>query len=330
MSVSETDPGEKSSAQLEREVDQQRAHVSSTVDALQAKISVKGIANGIIDVISEHGGDISRNLGETVKRNPLPLLLTGIGLAWLIAGTNRQGNSRDFVSRDDTRPLSRVTPAMESRPTAYGAATGDTFGDGNSPRFADSSRGENSGDDSGESLRDKTSDVASATAETVKGKARSMKETVGEAGDHAAQTASKVADKVSETTLKARNGFEKTMDENPLVLGALALAAGAAIAGALPRTQGEDALLGHHSDRLKDQAQSMAREQVEKTKAVGEKVAAEARVVADEALEKLDESAPEGETLANRAGNTARNAAKRLEETAKEEAEKQDLGTSQT
>ncbi|MEX0827757.1 MAG: hypothetical protein WD005_02280, partial [Haliea sp.] len=233
----------------------------------------------------------------------------------------------DFVGRDDGHRLSR---AVESRPTAYGAATGDMPGSENSRRFADPGRGEKAGDDSGESLKDRASDVASASAETLKGRARSIKETVGEAGDRAAQTASRVADKISETGEKARNGFEKAMDENPLLLGALALAAGAAIAGALPRTSREDALLGEHSDRLKDEARTVAREEVEKAKAVGEKVVEEAREVANEALGKLDESAPEGETLANRAGNAARDTGKRLEKTAKEEAEKQGLGTSQT
>ena len=36
------------------------------------------------------GGEFLHNLSDTVKANPVPTLLTGIGLVWLMAGQNRR------------------------------------------------------------------------------------------------------------------------------------------------------------------------------------------------------------------------------------------------
>ena len=62
-------------------------------------------------------------------------------------------------------------------------------------------------------------------------------------------------------------GFFDTLHEQPLVLGALGLAAGAAIGAALPTTDKEDEWLGDSRDRLKERAKEAGWEQVEKARA---------------------------------------------------------------
>ncbi len=37
-----------------------------------------------------NGGEFVTNLGNTLKANPVPTVLTGVGLVWLMAGQNRQ------------------------------------------------------------------------------------------------------------------------------------------------------------------------------------------------------------------------------------------------
>jgi hypothetical protein len=58
------------------------------------------------------------------------------------------------------------------------------------------------------------------------------------------------------------------LDREPLVLGALGLALGSAIGALLPRTEIEDRYFGETSDRLRHQAEEMAREKVERGKSV--------------------------------------------------------------
>ncbi len=330
MSMSNTNSEGKTPAELEREVNEQRSRVSSTVDALQDKISVKGVVTQVMDAMSEHGGDISRNLGKTVKDNPLPLLLTGIGIVWLIASANQRGSSSDYDSRGEAYPSSeRTSSTVGSRPTAYGVEPAATFKAGSSKTSSGPAGGAETGDESGGGIKDKARDAAGSVKETVKDGAQRVKEAVDDARDQAAQTASRVAERTNEVGQYAKNGFDKALDDHPLVLGALALAAGAAIGGALPRTKREDEMLGQHSDRLKEQAQSVAQEQLEKAKAVGEKVADEAKAMAGEAAGKLDEKTPDGSTLVNKVDARAREAVERLKKTGKDEAEKQGLGKRQ-
>ncbi|WP_425092163.1 hypothetical protein [Tropicimonas sp. S265A] len=70
--------------------------------------------------------------------------------------------------------------------------------------------------------------------------------------------------------------------ENPLLVGALALAAGAAIAAALPRTAAENRAIGGHRDALFDEAERIFDE--EKSKAL-----ARAKALAKAGHEKITE-----------------------------------------
>lgn len=61
--------------------------------------------------------------------------------------------------------------------------------------------------------------------------------------------------------VRARRGFDSMVNEQPLVLGAVGVALGAAIAAAVPRTRTEDEWLGEASDRF---AQHLGQAQVDK------------------------------------------------------------------
>ena len=90
----------RSPEEIEREIERERAGLTSTLDDLQDKFSVETIARQFSDQFREHGGDIGRSVTDAVKRNPIALALTGVGLAWLMAGDKMQGRDR-YVSRDD-------------------------------------------------------------------------------------------------------------------------------------------------------------------------------------------------------------------------------------
>src|SRR5690606_38663675 len=57
---------------------------------------------------------------------------------------------------------------------------------------------------------------------------------------------------------RMRQGFESLLEEQPLLVGAIGLALGAALGAAFPRTEAEDRMLGEHSDSarrsMKDKA----------------------------------------------------------------------------
>ena len=80
-----------------------------------------------------------------------------------------------------------------------------------------------------------------------------------------------------------RQRFADVLENEPLVIGALGLAVGAAIGALLPRTQAEDRYLGETSDHLREAAQDFGKEKLEQGKAVAEEVYRTAKEKAEEA-----------------------------------------------
>src|SRR5690606_19716507 len=81
---------QKDPAVLEREIDQQRAEISDIVHALENKLSPGELIDTALGYVKGGSGEFFSNLSNTVKANPVPTVLTSIGLIWLMAGQNRQ------------------------------------------------------------------------------------------------------------------------------------------------------------------------------------------------------------------------------------------------
>ena len=106
MAEFSTNPGDRSVTELEREVDRERERVSATIDELQARASVGSLVDQLVKAVGENGGEVSRNLGRSLRDNPLAALLTGVGLAWLMAGSGRprdEGHDWEDPDRDYLR-----------------------------------------------------------------------------------------------------------------------------------------------------------------------------------------------------------------------------------
>ncbi len=77
---------QKTSAQLEREVDMQRLRVESTIGDIQERLSPGNMVDELLSYAKNNGGgDFVANLGRSVSTNPLPVALIGISLLWLMA-----------------------------------------------------------------------------------------------------------------------------------------------------------------------------------------------------------------------------------------------------
>ncbi len=67
--------------------------MSQTVDALGTRLSPGELIDQFIGTAREHGGELTRNFGGQVKQNPVPALLTTVGIAWMMAGSNSSADS---------------------------------------------------------------------------------------------------------------------------------------------------------------------------------------------------------------------------------------------
>lgn len=90
----------RSPSEIEREIEQERAGLADTLENLQDRFSVETIARQFSDQFREHGGDIGRSIGDAVKRNPMALAVTGVGLAWMMLG-DRSPNHRHYDGEYD-------------------------------------------------------------------------------------------------------------------------------------------------------------------------------------------------------------------------------------
>lgn len=100
------------SEHLERETEETRAAFERTLDELRARIS----PGQLVDQLTEYarGGPTAafvRNLGQRTVDNPLPLVVIGAGLAWLIVANGR-------VTRGESSGPSAESIAQTARSTA--------------------------------------------------------------------------------------------------------------------------------------------------------------------------------------------------------------------
>lgn len=132
---------------------------------------------------------------------------------------------------------------------------------------------------------------------------------------------------------QARNQAENAADlynRQPLVAGALAVAVGAAVGAALPRTDTEDEMMGEQSDALFGEAERIYREERDKAARVAEATVDEAKAVVRDAKRELDDRAPGGKTAAGAVRSKAKSAAKRVAKKAASKAKDERLGSPKT
>jgi Protein of unknown function (DUF3618) len=87
----------RQSEQLEREAEETRALLSGTLDELAARITPGQVLDQIIDYARDGpAAEFLRNLGKEIRENPLPVILIGLGIAWLMTSGSR--SSRTLIA----------------------------------------------------------------------------------------------------------------------------------------------------------------------------------------------------------------------------------------
>jgi ElaB/YqjD/DUF883 family membrane-anchored ribosome-binding protein len=252
------DDARKDPATLEREIDQTRANMDRTLGALERKFSPGQLLDQAMEFARENGGEFANNLGRSVKENPVPAILTAVGIAWMVASSNR--------------PRSSIADAYDDRYARndYNTSGFDETGDE---------------DDAGEEKEGGLSEKAERLKASAEGTLSEAGQRVKSAAERARQKLTGTKDTVSAglrrtsgtaqvQTQRVRDGFNSLLTEQPLLLGALGIAVGAAIGAALPATEQEDRLFGSARDKALSEVKQRGTEtygQVrDKANAVGE------------------------------------------------------------
>ena len=281
----------KSSADLEREVTEQRSRVEARIGEIKDKLSPGQLLDEALSYTKHGGAHFASNLGGQISANPLPAALVGIGLAWLISSTatgqhQAASASGDVTHDDHSYPYARVPGGLRrvshtaddagqwwsefesstgQRYKAKSKETGERAG-----HFADEAGKIFGGfiDDAGNRVHD-FQDEAGNMLTQARGWAdhnwRDLQHSissglagVGSAVKGAASSVTsgtrQMGGSVQQQSDQLSRQIVSLFDQQPLVAGALAFAVGAAVGAALPHTAQEDQLLGEQADKLRGKA----------------------------------------------------------------------------
>jgi ferritin-like metal-binding protein YciE len=82
------------SEKLEQEAGRTRAKLTEALEALRARMTPGQVIDQLIDYAREGpGAGFGRNLAREVREHPLPLVLIGIGIAWLMVASSRSSRT---------------------------------------------------------------------------------------------------------------------------------------------------------------------------------------------------------------------------------------------
>lgn len=260
--------------QIRNQIEVTRREMGETIDAIQEKLSIDNISEQVKEKVSEEinnaletaketvyeatignlgkAGKFMQNVGKELskteagkfaRKNPFPLVLIGLGaglLAYELSGKNRRsysngggnGKSRDYHGG---RIESSISTTLKS--------TGEKIGDTANSAY--------------ESVSNATGNALHSVSDTATN--------VYESASHFAENA---YEKVGDYSTQAREQYEYYIEENPLAVGAVALAIGAAVGLAIPSTQYEGQLMGETRENLLHLAQDKAGDLVDRFKHV--------------------------------------------------------------
>ena len=168
----------ESPSHAEREVERARADLSHTLDALKDRLSLGHLFDEVRDqFLGSSSGEFTTNLSRQVRNNPMPAVLVGLGVLWLMMS-------------DRNRPAShaaRIYPET-GRPGGY---TGDGMGERAQQAATQMGMGLRS---TAETMREAGADTAERARAAAQGASQSMRamasgvsETVSSAGEGAAE-----------------------------------------------------------------------------------------------------------------------------------------------
>lgn len=249
----------KNPDEIEHDIDDTRADLAATLEALEHKLSPNHLMDMTLGRVRQHGGEFAGNLGSAVRDNPVPLLLTSIGIAWMMM-SNRQHNGDGGMTREPgvgSRLRGRMRDAADRWTDAK---------DGASERWAGAKEG------AGERLAG-VKDTLSGARERLDSSRESLAQTAGSMRDGARRA----TDATRAQMDRMRGAADHLIQDQPLVLGAIGIVAGAVIGAALPATEEEDRLIGSARDSALDKAKRAGAEGYRKVRGHAENIAETAK-----------------------------------------------------
>ncbi len=278
-STSENDPDA-----IRSDIDETRQHMDQTIDALGDRLKGRHLVDEVLGLFrSDHqsGGALreklshgvqsaSHSVSAAVRANPLPLLLIGAGVGWMIYNSRRDAD-------DDSRGFSPGAEEDLDYETADYAAGSEPLHDRPLEHLASSARSASSTEGLVLEHNDfsppidpghETASAAERAKQRVSRAGDSVRQSSEDLRSRARQLGSRVQERVSETYRHGRERVAQTVEKSPLGVGLAVLAAGVVVGLALPTPEKVKRAAGPSVARLRDRARVAGGEALEKGRRV--------------------------------------------------------------
>jgi hypothetical protein len=235
--------------EIRAEIEQTRGEMSETVNAIQERLRPRNIASNAAESVRNAASEKARDIADSemvqsVRENPIPMAMIGIGIAgaaWMAfsRGESRRPYRRDYMrARSDWR-----TPGYREEDNYYRGFSGrsayDTASTATPGLAYEADRGDyESGYDTSAGYANRSYEAGEMT-ENVRRRAR-------------------------RTASRAQNQMQRTWNDNPLLIGVASAVVGALVGLLVPETERENRLMGEARDNMLEGAQQMAKDTAKK------------------------------------------------------------------
>jgi hypothetical protein len=248
-------------ATLSEEIDATREDAGRTLHALQEKLSPGQLFDQSLTYLTERGYELACSIGRAARQHPVPFALAAAGTLWYLS-RRRSGDELEIELDEELEE--EALAGMDSLEAGTGYA-GSATGAGYSTGY--------------------TGEQAESATRRVTQRARG-------AAQRARTAASQATDAVGRGTRRAKGEFSRVLQEQPMLVGAIGLALGAAIAALVPVSAGEERLLGEKSERFVRRAKEKANEQVDRARDKARRVTEAARGALSEQTDQTGGGSP--------------------------------------
>jgi len=219
--------------------------VSETIEQTKAALREATIGkaeNAFNDAMRSTRG-AGMTMLDTIKQNPIPAALIGIGVGWLLFKGQSTTDDRQY---DYSTYRSRKASSLDGQGRLW-------MSNYDSGVYEPMDRSDEAS--SAQGLTDRLQDTAGQAAGQVQ-------QMAGRMADSVQQTMGGLPDSAQDFAGTAQERVRRGMEDSPLIVGGIALAAGMVVGLAIPETERENQLLGEARDSLVEQVKDTARESV--------------------------------------------------------------------
>ena len=231
---------EKSPEQIKREIDAQRASIGNIVDRLESRFTPGQMIDQAWGMMQNNGSTFISNLGTSVRNNPVPAVLTSVGLLWLMMSPNRPPVPQPGYQTGPNQVSEWVDDVADGFDSAreHVHKTADSIKEGY------------------QSLKDK----ATHLGDNVSAATDSLSSAVHGASDSLSHAMHGASERLTRNSQVLGQQFNQLLREQPLVVAAAGIALGALIGAALPTTSTEQRYMGRTSAGLVEKVKQQAQE----------------------------------------------------------------------